>query len=138
MSNWFQENIAKIATAWQAGMLFLTFVFVQLMGALGILGIVDSTGALTLIGMCLLFTAYLFTLTKIFEHKDGIIQVTPKEQFTMKQAVSMIEDTFGLKPTTKFVPSAEDFSTSDHVSREEFNDLKSMLSRTLEAVSTSG
>ena len=134
MSNWFQENIAKIATAWQAGMLFTTYVFMQLMGALGIMGIIECTGALILIGMCLSFTAYLFTLTKVFEHKDGIIQVTPKEQFTMKQAVSMIEDTFGLKPNTKFVPSVENTSTVDHVTREEFTELKDMLARTLEAV----
>ena len=126
MSNWFQENVAKIATAWQAGMLFTTYVFMQLMGAIGIMGIVDSTGALILIGLCLGFTAYLFTLTKIFEHKDGIIQITPKEQFTMKQAVSMIEDTFNLKPTTKFVPTNEPTGT-DNVSKEEFADLKDLV-----------
>ena len=127
MSNWFQENVAKIATAWQAGMLFTTYVFMQLMGTLGILGIIDSTGALVLIGMCLSFTGYLFTLTKIFEHKDGIIQVTPKEQFTMKQAVSMIEETFGLKPSTKFVPSAEESGTVEPISREEFVELKDLV-----------
>ena len=90
------------------------------------MGIVDSTGALILIGLCLGFTAYLFTLTKIFEHKDGIIQITPKEQFTMKQAVSMIEDTFNLKPTTKFVPTNEPTGT-DNVSKEEFADLKDLV-----------
>ena len=137
MSNWFQENVAKIATAWQAGMLFTTYVFMQLMGALGIMGIIDSTGALVLIGMCLCFTAYLFTLTKVFEHKDGIIQITPKEQFTMKQAVAMIEDTFSLKPSTKFVPSTEE-TVADSVTREEFIELKGMLSKTLELVSASG
>ena len=127
MSNWFQENVAKIATAWQAGMLFTTYVFMQIMGALGIMGILESTGALVLIGMCFAFTAYLFTLTKVFEHKDGIIQVTPKEQFTMKQAVSMIEETFGLKPNTKFVPSVEESGTVEPISREEFGELKDLV-----------
>ena len=135
MSNWFNENLAKLATAWQAGFLFTVWIFQNLTGELGVSGLVQNEGALILIGMSLTFTAYLFTLTKIYTIKDKVIDVTPKEQFTMKQAVSMIQETFGLKASGAFVPVPENGEETDVVRREEFQELTALVKRTLDLVS---
>ena len=139
MSNWFQENIAKLTTAWQAALLFTLLIFQQMYAILGI-SIVDKPGAIILVLGGLTLTAYLYTVTKVYGHKDSIVDVTPKEQFTIKQALSLIQEVFGLKPQSKFVPNTADPVPSevDHVSREEFDKLGTIMKKTLELLEIGG
>lgn len=138
MSNWFQENIAKLTTAWQAALLFTLLIFQQMYAILGI-SIVDKPGAIVLVLGGLTLTAYLYTVTKVYGHKDSIVEITPKEQFTLKQAVSMIQETFGLVPEAKFVPLPTDNpGDTDNVSREEFKELKDIVVQALERIQEHG
>ncbi len=135
MSNWFGENIAKLATAWQAAFLFVFFIFNLLYAELGI-SIVDKWGAIILLLGGFILIAYLYTVSMVFKNKDKQIDVTPKELFTIKQAVSLIEDTFGLKPKSAFVPIAE--PEVDIVTRAEFKELYDTVLRALEAIKADG
>ena len=131
MSRLIGEKVAKYTTAWQAGFALTLYLMTQLIGLLGIHGIIDSTGAQTLIAMHLAFTGYLFTITKHYKKQDKIIDATPQEQYTIKRSIETLLEPFGMKADIRLVPQNGEVRTAEHVSREEFQELKGLIQKVI-------